>query len=78
MRWTPRYDIEAVRAIYTLPRGVAGEVTAAIKNLLTDPQPPGSEPVPGRDQTFQIQVHGHRVEYELMAEQQILKILFIE
>ncbi|MCB0111874.1 MAG: type II toxin-antitoxin system RelE/ParE family toxin [Caldilineaceae bacterium] len=78
MRWTPRYDVEAVRAIYTLPRGVAGEVTEAIKTLLSDPRPPKSEPVPGRDQTFQIHVQGHRVEYELMEEQQIIKILFIE
>jgi hypothetical protein len=78
MRWTPRYDVEAVRAIYTLPRGVAGEVTDAIRQLLVDPRPPKSEPVPGRDQTYQIHVQGHRVEYELIAEQQILKILFIE
>jgi hypothetical protein len=78
MRWTPRYDVEAVRAIYTLPRGVAGEVTEAIRHLLVDPRPPESEPVSGRDQTYQIYVQGHRVEYELLVEQRIIKILFIE
>ena len=78
MCWTPHYDVEAVRALYTLPRGVAGAVTEAIKKLLSEPRPAQSEPVPGRDQTFQIHVQGHRVEYELMEAQQMLKVLFIE
>jgi hypothetical protein len=63
---------------FTLPRGIAGEVREAIRRLLVDPRPPESELASGRDQTYRLYAQGHGVEYELMAEQRIIKILFIE
>lgn len=66
---TARYDPDAVRGLYRLPRGVAGEVTEAIRRLLTNPTPPDCKPVEGRTRTYRIYPADHSVEYEIVEEQ---------
>jgi len=76
---TAHYGPNAVRGLYRLPRGIAGEVTEAIKQLLTNPTPPDCEPVQGRERTYRIHPAGHTVEYEIMKEQgqEYLVVLYV-
>ena len=77
MAWQFRYAPAAIQGLYLIPRGIAAEVTAAIKALADNPQPPGCEAVPGRENTYRIMPAGHTVEYEVVAQDQRFKILFI-
>ena len=38
----------AIRDLYAIPRGVAGELTKALRVLETDPTPDNSTPIPER------------------------------
>jgi hypothetical protein len=76
--WQIRYSPRATAGIYTIPRGIAGNVSEAIKTL---PQNPWvGEQVEGRPDTYEIRPEGHLVRYELIetSEPQVIVILTIE
>jgi hypothetical protein len=76
--WQIRYSPRATAGIYTIPRGVAGAVTAAIKALVNHPLI--GEPVPGQENTYKLQVEGYTVEYRLVEQHdpQLIVLLNIE
>lgn len=74
-QWSIRVDARAVRALYALPRGIAGEVTDAIDQLLKDPIPDHVEPVEEIRNVYRLTIGGHLVEYEVIEEQRAIKIL---
>jgi len=76
--WQIRYSPRATAGIYLIPRGVAGNVSEAIKALLKDPR--AGEQVEGRLNTYQIKPEGHPIMYELIetGEPQLIVVLSIE
>jgi mRNA-degrading endonuclease RelE of RelBE toxin-antitoxin system len=73
--WTISVDARAVRGLYALPRGVAGQVTDALEALRSDPIPADVEPVEELQNTYQLAVADHIVEYEVVAEKRLIKVL---
>jgi mRNA-degrading endonuclease RelE of RelBE toxin-antitoxin system len=76
-RWTIRVDVRAVRDLYTLPRGIAGDVTDAIDGLPDNPIPEEAEPVESLDDVYRLIVGPNVVEYQVVADEQVIKILNI-
>lgn len=76
--WQIRYSPKATAGIYMIPRGVAGNVSEAIKALLKNPR--AGEQVEGRLNTYTIVPEGHPVIYELIeaGEPQLIVILNID
>jgi len=73
--WTISVNARAVQSLYALPRGVAGEVTNAIDTLLDHTTPTHAEPIEGLPNAYRLFVADHVVEYEVIAESRIIKIL---
>lgn len=73
--WTISVNARVVQALYALPRGVAGLVTDAIDRLLDEPAPTEAELVEGLANTYRLTVGEHVVEYEVVHERRIIKIL---
>jgi plasmid stabilization system protein ParE len=76
--WQLRYSPKATTGIYTIRRGLAANVSEAIKALVKDPR--AGEPVIGRFNTYQIVSEGYTVMYELTEsdEPQLIVVLSIE
>jgi hypothetical protein len=76
--WQIRYSPRATAGIYTIPRGIAGNISDAIKALSKNPR--AGEPVQGRPDTYQIKPEGHLVMYEVIetGEPQLIVVLTIE
>lgn len=76
MRKTLYMHPDAIRELYRIPRGVAGELTKVIRLLEVDPTPANSTPAPGRPGRHYLTALGYIVEYEI--EEEKLTILVIE
>jgi mRNA-degrading endonuclease RelE of RelBE toxin-antitoxin system len=76
--WQIRYHPAATAGIYTIPRGPAALVTAAIRSLIKNPT--SGEVVEGKVNMYRIRPAGYTVEYEVRATQepQVIVILNIE
>jgi len=64
----------AERELRRLPRDLHGRVLAAITSLATDPRPPGSKKLAGRD-AWRVRVSDYRVLYEI--EDRELRVLVL-
>jgi mRNA-degrading endonuclease RelE of RelBE toxin-antitoxin system len=73
--WTISVNARAVQALYALPRGVAGLVTDAIDRLLDNPTPVQAELVEGLANVYRLTAGDHVVEYEIVHERRLIKIL---
>jgi mRNA-degrading endonuclease RelE of RelBE toxin-antitoxin system len=77
--WNLRYTADAIAGMYSIPRGAAAEVTAAIRELQRIPLPYGASPEPtGKPNTYVITVADHTVTYELAEQDRIVRILTVE
>lgn len=68
----------ALRGLYAIPRGVAGELTAAIRMLETDPTPPQAISVLGRSNRYELRLTGYVAVYQLDEEQRKVTLLLVE
>jgi len=59
---------KALGEMYQLPRGIAGQVTEAIRQLQTNPFPEDSVPISGDEQLYSITVAGYTVVYQVTEE----------
>ena len=75
--YTLRYTRQAIEALYTIPRGTAGEVSSAIRALGHDPRPfKGFElELPN---VFAMKVARYFVTYEIVEADRIVVVLLIE
>jgi len=76
-RWIITVNKRYLEALYRLPRGVAGEVTDAIETLQNDPTPVQAETVEGRANTYRLTIADHLIEYEVVSEKRIIKLLSV-
>ena len=77
--WTLRYTADAIAGMYAIPRGLAADVTVAIRALQHIPIPNDATPDPtGKPNTYVITPAGHRVTYEVIEPERIVKILTVE
>jgi len=77
MRWTLRYHRMATQGSYRVERGKAAAVTEAIRNLASNPRPPGSEPIPEQPDRYTIEVSGTVIGYEIIESERAVLILWI-
>ena len=65
--------------MYSIPRGAAAEVTAAIRALQHISLPYGASPEPtGKLNTYVITIVDRTVTYELIEQDRIVRILTVE
>lgn len=75
--WTISIAFEAMQDLRSFPRGPAGDVTDIIDQLRLDPHPPNSDPVEDTENIYVLNVAGYTVEYEVITEQRLVKILSV-
>jgi mRNA interferase RelE/StbE len=73
--YTLRYTPQAVRGINAIPRGIAANVTAAIRALAYDPRPPGCQQF--GENRYRISEWGYIIEYEIREREVVITVLFI-
>ena len=77
--WSLRYTTEATAGIYLIPRGPAATVTEAIRALQRVPVPYEATAEPtDRPNTYMLTVEGYTITYELVEQEQSIKILLVE
>ena len=77
--WSLRYTTEATAGIYLIPRGPAAMVTEAIRALQRLPVPYEATLEPtGRPNTYVLTIAEYNITYELVEQEQIVKILLVE
>ena len=76
-RWVITVNKRYLEALYRLPRGTAGEVTDAVETLQNDQTPAQAEAVEGRANTYRLTIADHLVEYEVVSEKRIIKLLSV-
>jgi mRNA-degrading endonuclease RelE of RelBE toxin-antitoxin system len=77
-RWTIRVRPNVMRASYRLPRGEVVPLSEAIASLQLNPRPASSTPVTEFENGYELKVGPYRIVYEIIAEQQAVKVLEIE
>jgi len=69
-----RWRVSTKKDLRRLPRDEVSRIVAAVENLATEPQPHGSEKLPGSDYTYRIRVGDYRVVYELLRPAGVVEI----
>ncbi len=59
---------DAVPELYSVPRGIAADLTASISLLADNPTPENSQPAPGRPGRHELRAHGYIVTYSIGDE----------
>jgi mRNA-degrading endonuclease RelE of RelBE toxin-antitoxin system len=67
-----------MRALYRLLRGEVVPLSKAIAGLQLNPRPANSTPVAEFENGYEIKIGAYRIVYEIVAEQQAVKVLEIE
>lgn len=78
--WT-RYIAQSVaRFIYTLPRGHATSLRDALSVLRTNPHPEGAKPlvVDELPNLYEVKLGLYRIEYQMLVQERVIRILFVE
>ena len=73
-----RYTRDATQAIYQIERGIAGEVTLAIKSLRDDPKPFRCFALDDPPNVYVIKVSEYYVTYAINDESHTIIIVLIE
>ena len=77
IKWTISIVPSAMADAYRLPREAAATVTKAIAALGSDPKPQGYESIEDEPDTYMIQVGENVVEYELLEDDKLVRVLVI-
>ncbi len=75
-----RYQKQAARRLYGLPRNVAQRICARIDAIAANPygEHPNATRIQGRDRDFRLRVGGWRVIYSINDEREILLVAKID
>jgi mRNA-degrading endonuclease RelE of RelBE toxin-antitoxin system len=76
-RWTLHYHPSVTSFLYSLRHEVAA-LTPILRSLQDNPTPENAEPVPGRPGRYEIQLEGYVLQYNVVTEQKIIKVLVVE
>ena len=77
-RWAITMHRDALKSLYTLPRGAAGAVTDAFNEFLTYSDPTKAEPTEMVKDTYRFVVGVYLADYEVIEGSKEVKILMIE
>ena len=78
--WTLYLAHEVTRFSYTLPRGQAVELRDALAILRTNPKPEGAKPLVIEElpHVYAVKIGLYRIEYQIVEQGRIIRILFVE
>jgi hypothetical protein len=76
-RWTLHYHPGVTSFLYSLREQVS-VVTAVLWPLQENPTPETARPVPGRPGRYQIDLEGFVIQYEVLPDQHIVKVVLVE
>jgi hypothetical protein len=76
-RWTLHYHPGVTSFLYSLREQVS-VLTAVLWPLQDNPIPEMAQPVPGRPGRYQLNPEGYIIQYEVLTEQKIVKVVLIE
>jgi hypothetical protein len=76
-RWTLHYHPGVTSFLYSLREQVS-VVTAVLWPLQENPTPETARPVPGRPGRYQIDIEGFGIQYEVLPDQHIVKVVLVE
>ena len=75
--WTLHYHPSVTSFLYSL-RYEAAAVTPTLWALQGNPTPEYAQPVPGRPGRYEIRLEGYVIQYEIVIEQKIVKVVLVE
>lgn len=80
MRWEPRYTQKATQGLrsFHVESGIAGTINRVIKALCEEENPRNDNPIEETENMYRHIIGDHVVEYEVVEEGKILKILLIQ
>ena len=80
MRWEPRYTQKATQGLrsFHVESGIAGKINNAIKALCNEKDPRSEDPIEETENMYLLWIGEQVVEYEVVEENKIIKILLIE
>ena len=76
-RWTLHYHPSVTSFLYSL-REEAAALTPTLWALQDNPTPENARPVPGRPGRYEIQLEGFVIQYDVVTEQKIIKVVLVE
>ena len=76
-RWTLHYHPSVTSFLYSL-RHEAAALTTILWALQDNPIPENAQPVPGRPGRYEIQLEGFVMQYDVVTEQKIIKVVLVE
>lgn len=76
-RWTLHYHPGVTSFLYSLREQVS-VLTVVLWPLQDNPTPDIAQPVPGRPGRYQMNLEGYIIQYEVLTEQKIVKVVLIE
>jgi mRNA-degrading endonuclease RelE of RelBE toxin-antitoxin system len=78
--WTLHIVQAVARFIYTLPRGQATSLREALAVLRTNPYPEGANPLVVEElpNLYAVKLGLYRIEYQVLARERVIRILFVE
>ena len=78
--WTIHIARDVARFIYTLPRGQVTELRDALALLRSEPRPEGAKRlvIEELDNIYAIKLGQYRIEYQMIEQDRIIRILLVE
>ena len=76
-QWTLHYHPSVTSFLYSL-RHEAAAVTSTLWALQDNPTPEHAQPVPGRPGRYEIRLEGYVIQYEVLVQQKIVKVVLVE
>jgi hypothetical protein len=76
-RWTLHYHPSVTSFLYSLRHDV-GALTPTLWALQDNPAPEIAQPAPGRPGRYEIQIEGYLIQYDVLTEQKIMKVVLVE
>ena len=74
-RLTLRLHRDVVGTLYKMPREATEDAWKVLRGLEENPTPEASSLVEGLQDTYQIRTDGYRIVYEILEEENVVKIL---
>jgi mRNA-degrading endonuclease RelE of RelBE toxin-antitoxin system len=76
-QWALHYHHSVTSFLYSL-RHEAAALTPTLQTLQENPFPQTAQLVPGRPGRYEIQLEGYVIQYEVVTEQKIIKVVLVE
>ena len=73
--FTIEWKRQALKEIKRLPKEAVARIVAAAEALRSDPFPPGSRKLAGREDTYRIREGSYRVVYSVVASRLVIEVI---